>query len=162
LAEQLRRSLQNFLGGCNSRRCLHSILNFMNDTVFLQRAISLSEQSTEPVKCACVLVRGGEVLAEAFNSQRADEIAVRHAEVKAVTAANQKLGKKNLEGVTAYCSCEPCVMCLTALSLAKVERIVYNQTMKEVSGGMPMGELDSAAFAKQYLNFVPKLDHLLV
>ena len=134
----------------------------MDDTTLLKRAITLSEESAEPVKCACVLVKNGEVLAEAFNSQRADEIAVHHAEVKAVIAANQKLGTKNLDGVTAYCSCEPCVMCLTALSLAKVERIVYNQTMKEVSGGMPMGELDAAVFAKQYLNFVPKLERLLV
>jgi tRNA(Arg) A34 adenosine deaminase TadA len=133
----------------------------MDDKTLLQRAITLSEQSTEPVKCGCVLVRDREVLAEAFNSQRADQVVVHHAEVKAVTAANQKLGVKNLEGTTAYCSCEPCVMCLTALSVARVGRIVYGQTMKEVSGGMPMGELDSAAFAKQYLNFVPKLEHLL-
>jgi tRNA(Arg) A34 adenosine deaminase TadA len=53
-------------------------------------------------------------------------------------------------------------MCLTALSLAKVGRIVYGQTMKEVSAGMPMGELDSQEFAGQYLNFVPKLELLLV
>lgn len=134
----------------------------MNDKTLLARATSLAEQSTEPVKCACVLVRDGEVIAEAFNSQRADQMTLGHAELKAVTIANQKYGVANLQGTTAYCSCEPCVMCLTALSLAKVGRIVYGQTMKEVSGGMPMGDLDSQDFASQYLNFVPKLELLLV
>lgn len=134
----------------------------MNDKTFLARAVALAEQSAEPVKCACVLVYDGEVLAEAFNSQRADQLILSHAELKAVTEANSKLGVANLQGTTAYCSCEPCVMCLTALSLARVERIVYGRTMKEVSGDMPMGELDSQDFAGRYLNFVPQLEHLLL
>ena len=130
----------------------------MNDKGYLKQAIELSARSVEPVQCACALVKNGGVIAEAFNSQRADNIAVYHAEMKAVTLANERLGSRKLDGVTAYCSCEPCVMCLAALSLAQVERIVFSQTMREVSGGLPMGELDSAAFAQRYLNFVPKLE----
>jgi tRNA(Arg) A34 adenosine deaminase TadA len=134
----------------------------MNDTKFLSRALSLAEKSTEPVKCACILVRDGEILAEAYNTQRADQIIVHHAEVKAITDANLRLKIANLSGTTAYCSCEPCVMCLTALSLAKIERIVYRHSMKEVSGGMPMGNLDAVAFAEKYLNTIPKIEQLLV
>jgi len=134
----------------------------MQDEIYLRRAIALAQQSAEPVKCACVIVRDGEILAEAFNSQRTDRIAINHAEVKAVQMANKKAGTLRIEGAVAYCSCEPCVMCLAALSQAHMERIVYSQTMKEVSDGLPMGGLDSAAFARQYLNFVPKLERLSV
>src|SRR3981081_1331696 len=111
----------------------------MTDKGYLQRAIDLSRKSDEPIKCACIIVQNGQILAETFNSQRADNVAVHHAEVKAVEAANKEIGSRKLEGATAYCSCEPCVMCLSALSLAQVERIVYSETMSEVAPNDPMG-----------------------
>ena len=134
----------------------------MTDIDFLTQAISLAQQSTEPVKCACLLVKDGKVLAQAYNSQRADNIATYHAEIKAIELANKKLGTRKLSGTTAFCSCEPCVMCLVALSLANVERIVYVQTMKEVAPNDQLAKIDSEVFAQSYLNFVPKLEHLVV
>ncbi len=134
----------------------------MNDDIeFLKQAIALVDGSEERVKCGVVLVQGDEIIAGAFNSQRADKQAINHAEIKALQAANRHLRSRTLQGVTAYCSCEPCVMCLTALSLAKIDRIVYAQTMKELSPKDPMAQIDSEAFVKQ-LNFVPKLEHLVV
>jgi len=134
----------------------------MTDKEYLERAVKLSKESNEPIKCACIIVQNGKILAETFNSQRTDNVAVHHAEVKAVKTANEKVGSRKLEGATAYCSCEPCVMCLSALSLAQVERIIYSETMNEVAPEDPMGQLDAASFAKQYLNFVPKLERLLL
>ena len=137
-------------------------MNKVTDKDYLRRALELSKQSREPIKCACIIVKDGQVLAETINSQHVDNVAVHHAEVKAVRAANEKIGSRKLERATAYCSCEPCVMCLSALSLARIERIVFNETMNDVAPDDPMGQLDSAAFAAQYLNFVPKLEQLLI
>lgn len=128
----------------------------------MKRVVKLSEKSKEPVKCACIIVQDGKIIAEEFNSQRADNIAVHHAEVKAVYQASSKTGTRILKGAAAYCSCEPCVMCLSALSLANIERIVYCQRMSDISPGVPMANLDSEEFAKQYLNFTPKLEQLLL
>ncbi|HYG83472.1 MAG TPA: deaminase [Verrucomicrobiae bacterium] len=129
------------------------------DKKFLARAIALAEASPEPVGCGVVIVQKGKVIAEAYNSQRADKIAVHHAEVKAIIAANKATNSRKLEGAVAYCSCEPCAMCLTALSYAKVGRIVFYNTMKELFPDDPQSNLDASQFVKG-LNFVPKLERL--
>jgi tRNA(Arg) A34 adenosine deaminase TadA len=50
-------------------------------------------------------------------------------------------------------------MCLAALSYAKIERIVYDKSMKEVFPDDKQAEFDSQAFV-QTLNFVPKLEQV--
>lgn len=70
-----------------------------------------------------LIVQNGNVIAKTHNSQRADNIAVNHAEIKAIIEANKKTGSRKLENAVAYCSCEPCAMCLTALSYAKASPI---------------------------------------
>ena len=131
----------------------------MNDYDYMHRAIKLSKKSSEHSGCGVVLVQDGRVIAEAFNSQRADNIAVYHAEVKAIIAANKATGSRKLDNTTAYCSCEPCAMCLTALSYAKVERIVFAKTMLDVFPDDPQSQLDSQAYVRG-LNFVPKLEQI--
>ena len=131
----------------------------MTDKVYLQRAIDLADQSSEPSGCGAVIVLDGKVIANEYNSQRTDNIAVYHAEIKAIIAANKALGTRKLTGATAYCSCEPCSMCLTALSYAKVERIVFHKTMKDLSPDDPQALLDSYDFVKG-LNFTPKLEQI--
>ncbi|HET8671348.1 MAG TPA: nucleoside deaminase, partial [Candidatus Saccharimonadales bacterium] len=117
----------------------------LRDKQFLMRAEGLAAQSPESVGCGVVIVRDGEVIAEAYNSQKADNIAVHHAEIKAIIAANKKLGSRKLEGATAYCSCEPCSMCLTALSYAKIPRIVFYKSMEDLFPDDPQGKIDSKA-----------------
>lgn len=131
----------------------------MTDKEYLQEAVRMSQLSPEPVGCGVVLVQNGTVLAKTHNSQRADNIAVYHAEIKAIIAANKKTGSRKLEGVTAYCSCEPCAMCLTALSYAKVPRIVFNKSMYDLFPDDPQSQLDSFEYVKT-LNFVPSLERL--
>lgn len=131
----------------------------MQDKQFIDQAVALSQSSPEPVGCGVVIVRDGEVLAEECNSQRADNMAVYHAEIKAIMRANKKTGSRKLEGAIAYCSCEPCAMCLTALSYAKVGRIVFSKTMKDLFPDDPQSRFDSYAYVKG-LNFTPKLEQL--
>lgn len=129
--------------------------------MFLKRAVRLAAQSGEEVGCGVVLVRDGKVVAEAYNSQNIDNIAVNHAEIKALTTANRLVKSRKIPGTTAYCSCEPCAMCLAALSYAKVGRIVFYKTMQELFPDDTQSRLDSRAFVKS-LNFVPKLEQLTI
>jgi tRNA(Arg) A34 adenosine deaminase TadA len=131
----------------------------MTDKEYLRRAAFMAEQSPEEVGCGCLIVKDGHVVASQFNSQKKDGMAINHAELKAVVAANYETRNRELEGATAYCSCEPCAMCLAALSYAKVERIVYSKTMAEVVPDDPQAKFDSKAFVKT-LNFVPKLEKI--
>ena len=129
------------------------------DRYFLERARQLAGTSPEPIGCAAVLVQNGRLLAETTNSQRTDNQAVFHAEIKAIMTANQVTHSRTLPSTTAYCSCEPCAMCLTALAGAKVERIVYDKTMADIFPNDPQSKFDAEAFVAD-LNFSPKLEHL--
>ncbi len=130
----------------------------MKDEFFLKRAVKLSKLSRESVGCGTVIVIDNKIIAEEYNSQTTDNIAINHAEIKAIVTANKKLGKRKLDSATAYCSCEPCVMCLTALSYAKVQKIVFDKTMKDLFPGDPQSNLDSRVFISG-LNFIPELEH---
>jgi tRNA(Arg) A34 adenosine deaminase TadA len=133
----------------------------MTDKQYLQRAVELSKQSPEPVGCGVVIVRDDEVLAETYNSQRADNCAVFHAEIKAIMEANKKTGSRKLVDSTAYCSCEPCAMCITGLSYAKITHIVFNKTMFDLFPEDPQSQLDPYEYIKG-LNFKPQLEQLSV
>lgn len=132
----------------------------MTDKDYLQEAIRMSEQSPEPVGCGVVLVQNDNIIAKTHNSQQADNIAVYHAEVKAIIEANKKTGSRKLENTTAYCSCEPCAMCLTALSYAKIPRIVFDKFMKDLFPDDPQSQLNAFEYVKT-LNYVPALEHLV-
>lgn len=157
MAEELGNGLQNHLHECESRPCLQ----FMSDEEYLRLALEIAEQSTEPVPCGCVLVQNDTIVAKEYNSQRTDKMAVHHAEVKAICHANHALKSRQLRGATAYCSCEPCAMCLTALSYAKVERVVFAKRMRDLCPDDRQASFDYAKFI-QTLNFIPKLEQLLV
>jgi tRNA(Arg) A34 adenosine deaminase TadA len=86
-------------------------------------------------------------------------MAINHAEIKAIVAANYERKSRELKNVTAYCSCEPCAMCIAALSYAKVKRIVYVQSMSELFPDDPQAQFDSQKFVRG-LNFVPKLEQI--
>jgi guanine deaminase len=133
----------------------------MTDVEYISRAISAASRSPEEIGCGCVIVQDGKIIAEEYSSQRAVEIAVHHAELKAVYQANRSIGKRVLRGAVAYCSCEPCSMCLAALSYAKVERIVYAYTMKDLFPHDRQSDLVSQEFVTQ-LNFIPKIEQLVV
>ena len=48
-----------------------------------------------------------------------------HAEILALTAAEQTLGSKYLNDCTLYVTLEPCTMCAGALAWSQIGRIVY-------------------------------------
>lgn len=133
----------------------------MTDKDYLLLAEETAKKSSEPTPCACIIVQHDKIITQQFNSQRTDNVAVHHAEVKAIYQANRKLGKREITGGTAYCTCEPCAMCLVALSYASIERIVFSQRMIDLFPNDPQAQLDSQKFING-LNFVPLLEQVLL
>lgn len=130
----------------------------MSDDDYLQKAVELAAKSDEPIKCGVVLVGSdGHSIAETYNSQRRDMRTAHHAEMKAIALANQKLGRK-LPGVTAFCSCEPCTMCLTAFIFAGVERIVFAHRLNDLVRQEQTIDIDCFEFVKKFPRF-PRLEH---
>lgn len=100
----------------------------MSDRDWMRLALAEAEVAAAagevPVGCILVGPDGGE-LARGHNLREALEDPTAHAEVVAMRAAATRLGTWRLEGVTAYVTLEPCVMCAGAFVNARIGRVVY-------------------------------------
>ena len=74
---------------------------------------------------AVLLDADGTVLAHGRNEREKHADPTAHAEVVAIRAAGQRLGRFNLAGAELFTSCEPCPMCLAAAYWARVDRVWY-------------------------------------
>ena len=95
---------------------------------YLRRAIELAVENVQAGKggpFAALIVRGGEVIAEAANSVTTTHDPTAHGEVNAIRKACTALGTFTLAGCEIYSSCEPCPMCLAAIYWARLEAIYY-------------------------------------
>jgi tRNA(Arg) A34 adenosine deaminase TadA len=100
----------------------------MNDDEAIALALAEAEAAAQrgEVPVGAVLLSGdGTVLAADGNRivERTDPTA--HAEQLVLRAGAAKLGNERLNGTTLYVSLEPCAMCAGAISLARVERLVF-------------------------------------
>ncbi len=93
----------------------------------MQKALRLAEEAANcgEVPIGAVLVRDGEILAEARNRREEYMDATAHAEILALRFASQTLGGWRLMDTTLYVTLEPCPMCAGALVQARVARLVY-------------------------------------
>jgi tRNA(adenine34) deaminase len=77
------------------------------------------------VPIGCVVVRNGEVIAAAGNRTLTDRDPTAHAEVLALRAAAQAIGSERLTDCDLYVTLEPCTMCASAISFARIRRLYY-------------------------------------
>lgn len=80
------------------------------------------------VPIGAVAVHQGEIIGRGHNRREADQDPTAHAEMIALRQAADALGHWRLEGVTLYCTLEPCAMCAGAMVLARLPRLVYAAT----------------------------------
>lgn len=102
---------------------------------FMRRAIRLACDSVETHggPFGAVIVRDGEIVAEAMNRVIPSNDPTAHAEIGAIRAACAALDRVDLRGCTIYTSCEPCPMCLGALHWARVDRIIYAASQQDAA-----------------------------
>lgn len=75
-----------------------------------------------------VIVRGGEIVAQAWNRVARTHDPTAHAEINAIREAAAKLGRFHLEDCVLFTSCEPCPMCLGAIYWARLQKVYYAAT----------------------------------
>ncbi len=80
------------------------------------------------VPIGAVAVHQGEIIGRGHNRREADQDPTAHAEMIALRQAAAAIGHWRLEGVTLYCTLEPCAMCAGAMVLARLPRLVYAAT----------------------------------
>ena len=97
------------------------------DQAFMR--VALEEAARAPVigevPIAAVVVRDGRILAQAHNYRELWQDPTAHAEVIAIRAAATSLGTWRLTETTLYVTVEPCTMCIGAIILARIPRVVF-------------------------------------
>jgi tRNA(Arg) A34 adenosine deaminase TadA len=78
-----------------------------------------------PVGAIIVDFVSGEILATAGNEVEASDDPTAHAEMLAIRAAAAKVGESRLTGCDLYVTLEPCPMCATAISFARLRRVIF-------------------------------------
>lgn len=79
----------------------------------------------EDVPIGAVIVRDGKIIAAGENRVQLRRDATQHAEIVAIRAASRKIGAKFLDGCDIYVTLEPCAMCATAISFARINRVIF-------------------------------------
>lgn len=90
------------------------------------------------IPVGAVLLRDGEVLAQAGNRTRELNDPTAHAEVLVIREACRVLGQERLTGCDLYVTLEPCPMCAAAISNARIGRLYYGASDPK-SGGVGQG-----------------------
>ena len=115
----------------------------MYEERFLRRAIEISrraltEPGTEPF--GAVVVRDGVIVGEGLNHSAAHLDPTSHGETEAIRDACHYLRSVDLTGAELYSSCEPCALCVAAMTIAGIARLYYASSLaqsRRALAGMP-------------------------
>ncbi len=102
---------------------------------FMKQAIILANKAKahEDVPIGAVIVRDGVIISRGENQVQLRKNPTLHAEIVAINRACKKLNTKFLDGCDIYVSLEPCSMCATAISFARIKNIYY--AAADIKGG---------------------------
>lgn len=98
-----------------------------DDAYFMKRALQEAESALEAgeVPIGAVIVIQDRIIARAHNlTERLNDVTA-HAEMQAITAAENFLGGKYLKGCTMYVTLEPCQMCAGALYWSQMGKVIF-------------------------------------
>lgn len=103
----------------------------------MNQAIVLAKRafSHDDVPIGAVIVHDGKIIARGENQVQLKKNPTLHAEIVAINRACKKLGTKFLDDCDIYVSLEPCAMCATAISFARIKNI-YFAASDEKGGGI--------------------------
>ena len=108
----------------------------MDKNKYMQLAIDLAKDNVKKGfggPFGAVIVKNGEVIAQAANSVTSTNDPTAHAEVNVIRQACKKLNTFNLSGCEIYASCEPCPMCLSAIYWARIDKVYVAATKKDAA-----------------------------
>ena len=97
------------------------------DKHYMRLAIREAEKAlgADEVPVGALLVYENKVVGRAYNQTKLLKDPTAHAEMIAITQAFETTGLERLPGSTLYVTLEPCPMCVGAMILARIDRLVF-------------------------------------
>lgn len=127
------------------------IIDLESDHYFMGEALRQAARAyeAEETPVGAVVVRNGRIIGRAFNQVELLKDATAHAEMLALTQAEQAVGDWRLTDCTLYVTKEPCPMCAGAIVHVRLARVVFG------AGDPKAGAAGSALNLLQF----PTLNH---
>ena len=100
---------------------------------FMKKALEEAKYAfyKNEVPVGCVIVNENEIISKSSNMVELLNDSTAHAELIAITSAQNSLNNKNLDGCILYTTLEPCLMCHGAIYWSKINTIVYGASDKK-------------------------------
>ena len=94
---------------------------------YMRQALELAWEAAAAgeVPVGCVIVQKGRVVGRGRNRREENQRTASHAEMEAITQANDALGTWRLDDCALYVTLEPCPMCAGAIINARIPRVYY-------------------------------------
>ena len=83
------------------------------------------------VPVGCVIVNKNDIISRSSNMVELLNDSTAHAELIAITSAQNSLNSKNLDNCILYTTLEPCLMCYGAIYWSKINTVVYGASDKK-------------------------------
>ena len=99
----------------------------MTEVELLQHAVNIAKENVEKGgrPFGALVVKDGEIISHGVNQILLSNDPTAHAELIAVREACKALQRLSLEGCVVYASGQPCPMCLAAMRMVGINKIVY-------------------------------------
>ena len=122
------------------------IIDLQSDAYFMGEALRQAARAyeAEEVPVGAVVVREGRIIARASNQVELLKDATAHAEMLALTQAQNAVGDWRLTDCTLYVTKEPCPMCAGAIVHTRLARVVFGAG--DPKGGAAGGALNLLQF----------------
>lgn len=109
-------------------------------------ALAARAEEAGEVPVGAIIIQGNTLLAEGWNRPIETHDPSAHAEILALRAAGHALKNYRLIDTTLYVTLEPCVMCMGAISHARIKRVVYGATDPKRGAAVSILQLADADF----------------
>ena len=121
---------------------MDNLIEQPTDESYMREALRLARKAftQEEVPVGAVVVRGGRVIARAYNQVEMLKDATAHAEMLAITQAEAAVGDWRLNDCDLYVTKEPCAMCAGALVHVRMRRVIFG--CSDPRGGAAGGALN--------------------
>ncbi|MBM17456.1 MAG: tRNA-specific adenosine deaminase [Epsilonproteobacteria bacterium] len=130
------------------------------DQFYMNKAVEQASKanSIDEVPIGAVLVdQQGVIIAQGYNQVEKKQTQVAHAEMLVLQKAAKKMQTWRLLNTTLYVTVQPCMMCLGALYLSRVARVVYGaQSLKfgiSIDKAITSGIYKNLSMSLEYMEY---------
>ena len=126
------------------------------DEAWMRYAYRLAQRAEQlgEVPVGAVIVKGEQCIAEGWNAVIDLHDPTAHAEIVALRTAGLAVENYRLGAVTLYVTLEPCVMCMGAISHARINRLVFGAYDTKRGAVCNALSLADASFLYHHINWV--------